>query len=318
MLRNDAAPRGEGVEAALCPLGCAPVEWDGQILRDYRLGLPHTIRIAWCSECGLGVTMDPPDDAELERLYRERYLGNGAPEAIDLRVRAPRTTRLARIWHLVNGSLPLTDLDLAGPVLDVGCHTGETVLVLRERGLHAVGLEPNPRAAAVVRAHGLPVIEQPIERADLPEAHFGSILLSQVLEHTRDPHLVLRTARRALRPGGSLYVVVPNAVSTWRSVFGPQWVHWHVPFHLFHLTPASLRKLLTQCGLTVRKLRSVTPGEWLLMSLAARRNARRGVFELEDFSGRYGRRLLLAPLGRLSDAVGRGDALVAEAVRPPS
>jgi len=261
--------------------------------------------------------MDPPDDAELERLYRERYTGNDAPEAIDVRARAPRASRLARIWHRVNGSLPLSDLEIDDPVLDVGCNTGETVLVLRERGLEAIGLEPNPRAAAVARAHGLPVIEQPIERADLPRAHYGSILLSQVLEHTRDPELVLNTAREALRPGGTAYVVVPNAESAWRRVLGADWVHWHVPFHLFHFTPASLRKLLTRCGFEVVRLGSVTPGEWLLMSLAARRNARRGIFQLEDFAGRYGRRLLLAPLGRLFDALGRGDALVAEAVRPP-
>jgi len=313
---NDAAHQGEGVQAAVCPLGCAALEWDGQILRDNRLGLPHAVRIAWCSVCGLGVTKDAPDEAELERLYRERYTGNGSAAAVDLHARAPRTSRPARIWHRVNGSLPLSDLDLADPILDVGCHTGETVLVLRERGLDAVGLEPNPQAAAVARGHGLPVIEQSIENADLPEAHFGTILLSQVLEHTRDPHLVLRTVRRALRPGGVLYVVVPNAASAWRRVFGRHWVHWHVPFHLFHLTPISLRKVLAQCGLDVRRVWSVTPGEWLLMSLAARRNSRRNVFELEDFSGRYGRRLLVAPLGRLFDALGRGDALVAEAVRP--
>jgi SAM-dependent methyltransferase len=315
--RNDAAPRGDAV-GGVCPLGCASLEWDGQILRDNRLGLPHTIRIAWCSTCGLGVTTDPPDDAELERLYLERYTGNGTQDAIDVRARAPRASRLARIWHRVNGSLPLSDLEIDDPVLDVGCNTGETVLVLRDRGLEAVGLEPNPRAAAVARAHGLPIIEQSIERADLPEAHYGSILLSQVLEHTRDPGLVLNTARHALRPAGTLYVIVPNAQSTWRRVFGRDWVHWHVPFHLFHFTPVSLRKLLTQCRFEVLRIGSVTPGEWLLMSFAARRNARRGIFELEDFAGRYGRRLLVAPLGRLFDALGRGDALFAEAIRPPS
>lgn len=315
--RNDAARRGEGVSAALCPLGCAPLYWDGQILRDNRLGLPHTVRIAWCSQCGLGVTTNPPDDDELERLYSERYTGDAATQEIDVRARAPGTTRLARIWHHLNGSLPLSDLNLADPVLDVGCHTGEMVLVLRARGLNAIGLEPNPRAAAVARAHGLPVIEQQIEYADLPEAYFGSIILSQVLEHTRDPYVVLGTVRRALRPGGVLYIVVPNATSAWRRVFAQHWIHWHVPFHLFHFTPVSLRKLLRQCELDVRSLRSVTPGEWLLMSFAAYRNARRSVFELEDFAGRYGRRLLVAPVGRLFDAVGRGDALVAEAVRPP-
>jgi hypothetical protein len=52
-----------------------------------------------------------------------------------------------------------------------------------------------------------------------------------------------------------------------------------------------------------------------LMSTAAWRNARRGRFGLESFSGRYGRRLLVAPAGRLSDVFSRGDALVAEAGR---
>src|SRR6266542_5386673 len=71
---------------------------------------------------------------------------------------------------------------------------------------------------------------------------------------------------------------------------------------------------LAQCGLELRKTRNVTSGEWLLMSLAARRNARRGRFELESFSGRYGRRLLVAPAGRVADLLHRGDAIVAQAM----
>ena len=59
--------------------------------------------------------------------------------------------------------------------------------------------------------------------------------------------------------------------------------------------------------------RNVTPGEWLLLSLEARRNRRNGRFELEQWSGRYGRRLLVAPAGRLADAFHRGDAIVAQA-----
>jgi SAM-dependent methyltransferase len=221
------------------------------------------------------------------------------------------------LWHRVNGSLPLADERLEGPVLDVGCNRGEVLVALRERGLEVVGLEPNPDAAAAARAHGLEVIEEPIETALLPAARFRSILLSQVLEHVHDPQAVLERLRPALREDGRLYVVVPNAGSVWRRVFGADWVHWHVPFHLYHHTRRSLELLLERCGYTTERIRSVTPGEWLLMSLEARRNARRGVFRLEPFRGRHGRRLALAPAGRIADAAGRGDALYAIA-RPVS
>jgi SAM-dependent methyltransferase len=288
-----------------CPLGCGPLVLDGTPLRDNRLGLSRTIRIGWCPVCGLGVTLDPPDD--LAELYESCYPGDEG--------RVPRTDLRARVWHRINGSLPLTDHVHEGPVLDVGSNTGEALVALRRRGLEVTGLEPNPDAAAVARGYGLEVIQAPIEDAQLPEGRFASILLSQVLEHVRDPHAVLRIIAPALREHGIVFVVVPNASSVWRRVFGPDWIHWHVPFHLFHFTEDALRKLCAQCGLELVSSRNVTPGEWLLMSLEARRNARRGSYELERWTGRYGRRLLVAPAGRIADALHRGDAILGQAIR---
>lgn len=286
-----------------CPLDGTTLRAGSEQLRDNRFGLPHTIRIGWCPSCGLGVTLDPPTQDELDRLYASCYVDDGES------ARIPATSLAARVWHRVNGSLPVTDERLAGPVLDVGCNTGETLAALRRPGLEVVGLEPNPTAAAKAREKGLEVIEQPIELAELSVGRFRSVILSQVLEHVHEPDAVLRRVRAALQDGGHAYVVVPNAASIWRSVFEADWVHWHVPFHLWHHTRSSLRLLLEQNGFELESARSATPGEWLLMSIEARRNARRGVYRLEPFSGRFGRRLAVAPLGRLGDALGRGDAL---------
>jgi SAM-dependent methyltransferase len=302
-------------ETLECPLGCGPLRTAG-ILRDNRFGLPHRVSLGWCDRCGLGVTIGAPGGDELGELYETTYTselgenGTGGPDR-----RVPRTGAAARLWHRANGSLPLTDRIQAGPVLDVGCNTGEGMVALRKRGLEAVGVEPNPRAAALARSRGFEVIASPIEEAELPRDRFASIVCSQVLEHVRDPGVVLERLVPSLRPDGVVYVVVPNADSFWRRVFRADWVHWHVPFHLRHFTRSSLELLLAQAGLEIRRLDTVTPGEWLLMSIQARRNAHRGIYRLRDFSGRYGLRLALAPAGRLVDALGRGDAFVAEAVR---
>jgi SAM-dependent methyltransferase len=302
------------IDTAECPLGCGPLRTAG-ILRDNRFGLPHRVLLGWCETCGLGVTFGAPADDELDQLYETTYTSDleaGAPPESHRRV--PRTGAAARLWHRVNGSLPLTDRVAAGPVLDVGCNTGEAMVALRARGFDVTGVEPNQRAAALARSRGFEVIESPIEHAELPSARFASVVCSQVLEHVRDPLVVLERVLPSLSADGVLYVVVPNADSLWRHVFGADWVHWHVPFHLRHFTQASLELLLAQAGLRIRRLDTVTPGEWLLMSLQARRNARRGVYRLRDFSGRYASRLALAPLGRVVDRLGRGDAFVAEAV----
>ena len=302
-LVRSSAVLAESATALRCPLGCGPLRPDEETLRDNRFGLDYEVRIAWCSTCGLGVTLDPPSDEELAELYEREYPDEG---------RVPGTSRAARVWHAVNGSLPLVDRVCEGPVLDVGCHTGETLIALRARGLEVVGLEPNPRAAERARARGLEVLSAPIEEADLPARHFRSVVLSQVLEHVRDPTTVLAATREALAPGGTAFVVVPNAESAWRRLFGRHWAHWHVPFHLYHHTERSLRKLLGQSGFGIRRLETMTPGESVLLSVDAWRNARRGRYEVEPFEGRYARRLLIAPPARLLDALGRGDALYAE------
>jgi SAM-dependent methyltransferase len=289
-----------------CLLDGSPLRVEPAWLRDNRFGLPHTIQIGWCDSCGLGVTLDPPSQDELDRLYATWYGDDGPPQL-------PRTSFSARLWHRVNGSLPVAEQEFEGPVLDVGCNTGEVLAVLRGRGLETMGIEPNAAAAGSARAKGLDVVVSLIEDAPLPEGRFRSAILSQVLEHVHDPPAVLRHIHPAMTEGGRLYIALPNAESIWRTAFGEDWAHWHVPFHLWHHTRRSLGLLLEQTGFWLESVRTVTPGEWLLLSIDAKRNARRGIYRMETFRGRYLARLAVAPAGRLFDALGRGDALFAVA-----
>lgn len=44
-----------------------------------------------------------------------------------------------------------------------------------------------------------------------PEARYDYVFASFILEHVLDPHAVLEVARNVLKPGGLLFVTVPNA-----------------------------------------------------------------------------------------------------------
>jgi SAM-dependent methyltransferase len=55
-----------------------------------------------------------------------------------------------------------------------------------------------------------------VQRLDLPDAAFGAVLCSHVLEHVPDDRAAMRELRRVLRPDGWALVAVPQ--SPWRAV----------------------------------------------------------------------------------------------------
>jgi SAM-dependent methyltransferase len=92
----------------------------------------------------------------------------------------------------------------------------------------------------------------------------------QVFEHLRDPHSFMRELDRILKPGGFLYLAVPNAASIWRKIFGENWISgWYAPFHLFHYTRDSLGTLAQEYGFELVDSWTSTPESWFRLNLKA-------------------------------------------------
>jgi SAM-dependent methyltransferase len=90
-----------------------------------------------------------------------------------------------------------------GPVsvLDVGCGTGIAARLLMARGCDVLGLEPDPRMAAVARRRGVPVEEGTIEEWSAGDRRFDLLTAGQAW-HWVDPQRGPRRAAAVLRPGG--------------------------------------------------------------------------------------------------------------------
>ena len=83
-------------------------------------------------------------------------------------------------------------------------------------------------------------------------ASFEIVLLVAVLEHTREPWRVLDEARRVLKPGGRVVMVVPNdaTMSAGRLLLGKFPIRY--PDHLTFTTPGKMRRWLAN-GFLIRE-----------------------------------------------------------------
>ena len=100
-------------------------------------------------------------------------------------------------------------------VLDVGCGDGALMAALRDhKGVDARGLEIDAGNVSSAVARGLAVVQGDADRdlADYPDNSFDYAILSQTLQTTRRPDIVLD---HLLRIGREVFVSFPN-FAYWR------------------------------------------------------------------------------------------------------
>ena len=100
----------------------------------------------------------------------------------------------------------------SGPVLDVGCGNGIYTQWLGQKCGPAVGIDHNQANLEWAKAE-FPACEFVYSNGEnLPfaDASFGAVMLTEVLEHTRDDRATLREIARVTRPGGTLALSTPH------------------------------------------------------------------------------------------------------------
>ncbi len=154
-------------------------------------------------------------------------------------------------------------------LLDVGCSSGALLRVAQAMGFAGRGVEPAPRAARAARAAGLEVHCGLLEEAGFAAGSFDAITLLEVIEHLREPAVLLRECHRLLRPGGAMLVGTGNAASWTATAMGARWEYFHIDRHGGHVSffnPDSLERLARRCGFrvarrTARNLRFFEKGQ---------------------------------------------------------
>lgn len=133
------------------------------------------------------------------------------------------------------------------PILDYGCGVGALTNRLCTRYSRVYGYDPSIKCLAEAREHGNHAIFCD-DRNNLPRAHFGIVVLANVLHHVPPPNRIelVTWLRALLRPGkGRLVVFEHNPYNplTRRAV-----AQCEFDDDAILLAPGELARLLTQGG----------------------------------------------------------------------
>jgi O-antigen chain-terminating methyltransferase len=168
------------------------------------------------------------------------------------------------IQHRLDHYLP--DLASRGPVVDLGCGRGELLLLLREAGVDAAGVESDAALAEGARRRGLQIIEGDVLQVlrNLEPESRGAVTAIHFFEHLRPTTLlaVLAEIRRVLQPDGLLIAECPNP----HTLRVGASLYWQDPTHERPLLPETLELMLRAAGFQLdrRELLHPFPADQLL------------------------------------------------------
>jgi len=177
--------------------------------------------------------------------------------------------------YFANARNDIVALARTGPqasVLELGCGaggTGRAMLAAGKAGRY-VGIELSEEAAATAAQHLSEVRVGDVEALDLTPlaGQFDSLIISEVLEHLRDPWTTLARLVSCVKPGGAVFASSPN-VAHWmvvRELLAGRFAYAEAGVmdrtHLRWFTPGSYRQMFEDASVVVERVGPLVPPRW--------------------------------------------------------
>ena len=153
----------------------------------------------------------------------------------------------------------LKGLNKNAKVLEAGCGFGQWVFWMVEQGYQAVGIDLSPKAIRTAKDYirknkikNCEFIEGDVRRMPIEDNYFDIIYSFGLIEHFHKPEIILNEFKRVLKPGGKIFLSMPNQYSghTLTRIILKMIGKWDLG-HERSYTKKSLDKLFEKSGLKV-------------------------------------------------------------------
>ncbi|MGZ3839691.1 MAG: class I SAM-dependent methyltransferase [Flavisolibacter sp.] len=206
--------------------------------------------VIWqCDQCSLRFTQDAPDESAIGPYYQSpEYISHtntdkGLLNKLYQKVRSFTLQKKAQlvIRHTVS----------QGSILDIGAGIGAFLQEMKRRNWQIKGIEPDKGTRErAQKLYGIDLQPQHQLQA-LSPGSFDAITLWHVLEHVEALHEYMERLKILLKPGGKIFIAVPNYRSLDAAFYQNNWAAYDVPRHLYHFTPKAMEALVRHHNLEI-------------------------------------------------------------------
>jgi 2-polyprenyl-3-methyl-5-hydroxy-6-metoxy-1,4-benzoquinol methylase len=213
-----------------------------------------------CPSCG--IVYNPDQSVDLREVANQFYddanmVHRGKIQNILLSVAKER-------WQWLQKRIPLRN----GRLLEVGCGTGEFLVMARDAGWQIDGVELSEIFRETASQwYRLELHGKELPQDSYPEATFDLIAMLHVFEHIPDPSRFLQHIHDLLKPGGWLFIIVPNLSSWTDSLFGTSSPTLTKRDHFFHYTENTLKRVAEKSNFNVLYVMTLEPAHHFWTSL---------------------------------------------------
>lgn len=202
-----------------------------------------------CRACGMAFVNPQPTDEALAEAYNGKgelaqAVGGHLDKASFYETWfSPRDhdiwrARLRRMARMCGG----------GRLLEYGCGPALVGEIAADEGWQVEAIDVGEWIRDLQPRRSFPLHVGTIREQLWPEGRFDAIYAQDVFEHLRRPREEAAELARLLRPGGVLYVHVPNYASLTIRLGVSRFAYNEPPGHLNYFTPTSLLRLLRMAG----------------------------------------------------------------------
>ena len=224
--------------------------------KDRMLNIPGEFKVSRCKKCGFVFLNPIPDEKTLKKYYpsKDYYAySDKEDEGFFSKVRNYLISHyynrnilsrlIASVVHDVPG-IPLWKQN--GKILDIGCGSGETLVMLKKLGWEVYGLDIDKKALDVAKKKGVTHVKFGTYKAisTYPDNFFDAVRMYHVIEHLDNPYQVLGIIHKKLKKNGELIIGTPNTKSFTAGIFRQYWLNLDTPRHTILFNPVVLKKLL--------------------------------------------------------------------------
>lgn len=214
-----------------------------------------------CQNCGLIYRMPQV----LKDEYYERISKHYSQVDPSFKVAFSRKSQYQKFLHRIN-LIKRKNVYL----LDIGCGLGYFLSLAKNEGWNAWGIEPNLDLVNKGKQNfGVDIQNTYFEEANLPPNHFDVVTLWNVFDELPDPFGNIPKIRRILKPGGILYLRIPNAafhlfIYKVQKVLIKKHIGHILPyqssvFHIYNFSKKALLRLFSHCGFYNIKIKNSRP-----------------------------------------------------------